>query len=214
MTSKVFTNSSHIVAIATSGRVYSYDAVNELNIKAKNFVDLVSGESFRKSDIVTIQNPQDPEVMARRDVSNFTHLQQVREESADARNSESSLRPNARTESVLKAIAEHKESEKASGVKRKSLEEMMQQKSLEREGYMGDVQRFLSLRPTISDVNPGEVITDGKASSALTSTSAERWLGNDARIASAEEIRSARYKILRQVRLGSAYLTYASMTFT
>ena len=42
ITNKVFTDSSHIVAIATSGNVYSYNAIDELNLKSKNFNDLIS----------------------------------------------------------------------------------------------------------------------------------------------------------------------------
>ena len=34
---KVFTESTHIVAVKTSGHVYCYQAVDELNIKAKNW---------------------------------------------------------------------------------------------------------------------------------------------------------------------------------
>ena len=55
ITYKVFTNSSFIVAIATSGNVYSMEAVNELNLKQKNMKDLIDDSSFKKSDIITIQ---------------------------------------------------------------------------------------------------------------------------------------------------------------
>lgn len=34
---KVFNENSHIVAIKTSGNVFSYEAVEQLNFKAKNF---------------------------------------------------------------------------------------------------------------------------------------------------------------------------------
>ena len=78
VTYKTFTNASHIVAVAVSGYVYSYDAVHELNIKCKNFKDLITGESFKKSDIVTIQNVNDKDQMAKRDVSNFVHLKKIR----------------------------------------------------------------------------------------------------------------------------------------
>ena len=35
--SQVFTESTHIVAVKTSGNVYCFQAVDELNIKAKNW---------------------------------------------------------------------------------------------------------------------------------------------------------------------------------
>ena len=57
--------------------VYSYDAVLELNIKAKSMLDLIDNTPFTKADIMTIQNPTDTEATRRRDISSFTHLQQV-----------------------------------------------------------------------------------------------------------------------------------------
>ena len=43
------------MAIATSGNVYSMEAVNELNLKQKNMKDLIDDSSFKKSNIITIQ---------------------------------------------------------------------------------------------------------------------------------------------------------------
>jgi peptidyl-prolyl cis-trans isomerase-like protein 2 len=37
VTYKVFTDSTKIAAIAVTGNVYAYDAIEELNIKAKNW---------------------------------------------------------------------------------------------------------------------------------------------------------------------------------
>ena len=76
MTCKVFTDNSHVVAVKTTGNVFAYEAVQELNIKPKNFTDLITGEAFTRKDIITLQDPHNPEEVARRDISNFTHLQQ------------------------------------------------------------------------------------------------------------------------------------------
>ncbi|KAH7307443.1 hypothetical protein KP509_22G058800 [Ceratopteris richardii] len=54
---KVFTEYTHIVAVKTTGNVYSYEAVKELNLKPKNWRDLLTDEPFSKEDIITIQNP-------------------------------------------------------------------------------------------------------------------------------------------------------------
>ena len=70
-TYKEFTDFSHIVAIKTSGEVYSWDAVQELNIKANNWNCLETGKPFKKSDIITIQDPKDP---TRRNVKQFHHI--------------------------------------------------------------------------------------------------------------------------------------------
>lgn len=68
---KVFNENSHIVAIRTTGNVFSYEAVEELNIKPKNFKDLLTDESFLRKDIITIQDPSDVE---KRNLSDFHHL--------------------------------------------------------------------------------------------------------------------------------------------
>eukprot|EP00474_Spongospora_subterranea_P005729 CRZ06187.1 hypothetical protein [Spongospora subterranea] len=54
---KQFTPNSHIVAIATSGNVFSYEAVQQLNLQMKVWTDLVTGEPFTRSDLITIQDP-------------------------------------------------------------------------------------------------------------------------------------------------------------
>ena len=48
---------THIVAIATTGNVYAADVVDELCVKAGVLEDLVTGEKFRKEDIITLQDP-------------------------------------------------------------------------------------------------------------------------------------------------------------
>ncbi|KAK7208322.1 cyclophilin-like domain-containing protein [Myxozyma melibiosi] len=57
VTFKVLTPNSHIVCIKTSGNVYSRETVDELNIKARNWSDLVTGEKFSAKDIITLQDP-------------------------------------------------------------------------------------------------------------------------------------------------------------
>lgn len=46
--------------------------MERLNIKAKNWQDLVSDEKFARSDIITLQDPQN---VASRDLSQFKYLQ-------------------------------------------------------------------------------------------------------------------------------------------
>jgi hypothetical protein len=52
---KVFTEHTHIVAVKATGNVYSWEAVEELNIKAKNWKDLLTDEPFTRKDILHIQ---------------------------------------------------------------------------------------------------------------------------------------------------------------
>lgn len=70
---KVFADSTHIVAIRHGGsaNVFAWDTVEKMNIKAKNWRDLVSDLEFTRADIITLQDPQN---MASRDLGRFKHL--------------------------------------------------------------------------------------------------------------------------------------------
>lgn len=57
ITFKIFTEHTHIVAIKTSGNVYEMDAINQLNIKTKNWKDLLTDQPFTRKDIITLQDP-------------------------------------------------------------------------------------------------------------------------------------------------------------
>ncbi|ONL94738.1 Peptidyl-prolyl cis-trans isomerase CYP65 [Zea mays] len=54
---KVFTEFTHIVAVKTTGNVFCYEAIQELNIKPKNWKELLTDEPFTRNDLITIQNP-------------------------------------------------------------------------------------------------------------------------------------------------------------
>ena len=72
VTYKPFTDNTHIIALKNSGNVFAWDTVERLNIRAKNWKDLVTDESFTRKDIITLQDPQH---LATRDLSNFKYLQ-------------------------------------------------------------------------------------------------------------------------------------------
>jgi peptidyl-prolyl cis-trans isomerase-like protein 2 len=75
---KVFTDNSVIVAIKTSGHVYSKEAVTKLNFGTKNLHDLISGEAFTRADVITLQDPNDNARV--RTIDKFVHQQQLKEE--------------------------------------------------------------------------------------------------------------------------------------
>ncbi|KAK9129688.1 hypothetical protein Sjap_010175 [Stephania japonica] len=71
---KVFTEFTHIVAVKTTGNVFCYEhmfvipcgralfltlvkAIKELNLKTKNWKELLTDDPFTKEDLITIQNP-------------------------------------------------------------------------------------------------------------------------------------------------------------
>jgi peptidyl-prolyl cis-trans isomerase-like protein 2 len=48
---------SHIVAIKSTGKVFCYEAVEQLNLKPKNWKELLTEEMFTHQDIITLQEP-------------------------------------------------------------------------------------------------------------------------------------------------------------
>ncbi|KAL0272613.1 UNVERIFIED_CONTAM: hypothetical protein PYX00_005516 [Menopon gallinae] len=68
---KPFTKQSHIAAIKTTGNVFSYEAVEELNIKTKNWKDLLTSEPFERKDIIIIQDPNN---ISKFNISDFYHV--------------------------------------------------------------------------------------------------------------------------------------------
>lgn len=68
---KQFTDKSHIVAIRTTGNVFSYEAVEQLNLKPKNWKELLTDEVFTRQDIVTLQ---DPNHLSKFNIANFHHV--------------------------------------------------------------------------------------------------------------------------------------------
>lgn len=68
---KTFTNSTSIVCIATTGNAMSMEAVDQLNIKTKNWKDLINDEPFERKDIITLQ---DARKLSKFNIALFHHV--------------------------------------------------------------------------------------------------------------------------------------------
>ena len=104
---KTFNENSRIVAIKTSGNVFSHEAIEELNLKSKNFKDLLTSEAFTRKDIITLQ---DPSQLEKFDISKFYHIKndlRVVDEDEEAAKKDPMFRirkANLETESTLKEL--------------------------------------------------------------------------------------------------------------
>eukprot|EP00891_Asterochloris_glomerata_P001498 jgi/Astpho2/1498/fgenesh1_pm.00026_%23_13_t len=76
MLHKVFTESTHIVAIKPSGNVYCWEAIQELNIKPRFMQDLLTDEKFTRKDIIHIQDPMN---LQARNLAKFDHVVKERQ---------------------------------------------------------------------------------------------------------------------------------------
>lgn len=92
VTYKVLTDNTHIVAIrhGSSANVFAWETVERLNIKAKLWQDLVSDEEFKRSDIITLADPQN---LASRNLTEFKYLKEG--EDAGIPKDESSINTSA-----------------------------------------------------------------------------------------------------------------------
>ncbi|KAG1665158.1 hypothetical protein FOA52_005539 [Chlamydomonas sp. UWO 241] len=89
---KVFTEHTHIVAVKPTGNVYCWEAVEELNIKSKNWKDLLTDEPFTRKDIIHLQDPLN---LTQRTIETFDHVVKemaVEEEEGEGGAGMSSLR--------------------------------------------------------------------------------------------------------------------------
>lgn len=68
---KVFTESTHIVAIRPTGNVFCFEAVEELNIKPRFWKDLLTDQTFSRKDIIHLQDPTN---LAKHNMSQFDHV--------------------------------------------------------------------------------------------------------------------------------------------
>lgn len=59
--------------------VYSFEAVEELNLKARNYVDLISGLKFRKDkDIIWLNDPENEQLNRKREEASYLAQQQLK----------------------------------------------------------------------------------------------------------------------------------------
>lgn len=68
---KQFSKSTHIAAIATTGNVFCMEAIEQLNIKNKNWKDLITDENFERKDIIVLQDPNN---LSKFNISSFHHI--------------------------------------------------------------------------------------------------------------------------------------------
>ncbi|XP_063719588.1 RING-type E3 ubiquitin-protein ligase PPIL2-like isoform X2 [Symsagittifera roscoffensis] len=171
ITYKVFTNSSFIVAIATSGNVYSMEAVNELNLKQKNMKDLIDDSSFKKSNIITIQDPNNVD---KYNINNFYFVKNAEEVDEGGKSNEDMLRNLNR--SAVNSTANHviAELDKSFSQKR----EEFAQKVLNEETPKNIVSGAVSKLDKKKDSQKGQLVdklnsahySTGRVAASLTST--------------------------------------------
>ena len=189
---KPFSNYTKIVAVIQNTRneanVYSWEAYHELNVKTKNYVDLVSGLKFNKSkDVIILQDPDPASSLAlSRDINNFKHIRTLRNEKA-SENDHSNIRLSVTASRIMDKVNKRKRDE----------EQKSKDKGIESE-IANDSKKK-------SKIYTNELIipvskTSGKVSGSFTSTSQSIHYTNEIREATDEEIKQSLFQVMRQSR--------------
>jgi peptidyl-prolyl cis-trans isomerase-like protein 2 len=200
VTFKVFNDNSRICCVRTSGHVYAYEAVAELNIKAKNWKDLMTDEPFKRADIIMLQDPIDEALKSRRDIANFSYLKQLRDDhtaSVAATPASAHIRATPGTARLFKEIEAGRETHRRDEAAAKEAAEAAALAAAEKEAP--DLAAIRRLRPTVEDLNPGSKQTSGAASWSMTSSSVAVATRTELRPATVDEIREARWRAARKV---------------
>ncbi|KAJ8602412.1 hypothetical protein CTAYLR_001201 [Chrysophaeum taylorii] len=195
VTHKVFTNYSKVAAVGTTGNTYAYEALKELCLKPNKLFDLLDGTPFARSDVIVVQDPDDPELSRRRDVSNLHHLKNHEQEAP-------SIRPLGEgAEKVLAAARENVERAQADrdAKRRKTAEDLADPARPENEGLTETFLRVRKLGARTDEVLEGSKLTSGKTSASLTSSAVGVATSNELREATDDELKAARWKILRSL---------------
>ncbi|KAJ8927440.1 hypothetical protein NQ314_020110 [Rhamnusium bicolor] len=104
---KPFTKSSHIATIATTGNIYLMEAIEQLNIKNRNWKDLITDKPFERKDIIVLQDPND---LSKFNISRFHHVKhnlrvETEEEIADKSDPQACLKSvNPETKYTLEEL--------------------------------------------------------------------------------------------------------------
>ena len=175
ITFKVFNENSQIVCIAKTGNVFSHEAVDELNLKANFFKDLLNDEVFAKKDIIYIQDPAN---LNKFNMSNFFYLKENLKWEAD----DSAERQNPNY--YLKSISAEAKS---------TMEELAKTYTAPSSSTSSENYSLSAFAPKADSVNAANYST-GRVAASFTSTVMEIVTSQEPAIIDENEIRWSRLR--------------------
>ncbi len=202
---KPFTNRTKVVAIRNNkneANVYSYEAYYELNIKAKNYLDLVSGHKFNKeTDVIILQDIENEEHCQLRDIQNFSHIREMRRENVRQQQCNQQSGNNVQYRVTAARIMEKLEKEKR---KRERAAEdrakKLMKSTLESNDEDNSDEEKIMISIYTDELSSSIHQTSGKASGSLTSTTMDITRENSARLATQDEIIDSQCEQLRNLK--------------
>ena len=200
---KPFTNRTKVVAIRQTppgkeANVYSYEAYHELNLKAKNNRDLISGLKFTKDDVIILQDPDNDKLNKLRDINNFHHTNAMREENAAKSSSSSNVKHSVTASRIMDKLGKVKRKrERAAEDQAKKLLKISDDKDKSASSSSSPKEHMnIYTDELITSMN----LTSGAASGSLTSTSMAIARENKARLATQDEIITSQCEQLKRLK--------------
>ncbi len=186
---KPFLNHTKIVAViqndGSNANVYSYEAVQELNFKPKSYLDLISGEKFnKKTDVITLQDPSNQELLKLRDINHFKHTNALRQQNQLDDGKNDGVRLSVTASRIIDKM------------KRKREQDEQKEKSKSSKDSKADNKKL----KIYTDELTGISMTSGKASGSFTSTAMNVTHDNDAREATDDEILQAQFAAMKKLK--------------
>ncbi|TQS35516.1 hypothetical protein Golomagni_04063 [Golovinomyces magnicellulatus] len=204
VTFKVFTDNTHIVAIkhGKEANVFAWETVERLNIKPKMWRDLVNDQEFGRSDIITLQDPQNLES---RDLSKFKFLKDgnvilTKEQEDEKEGKSTNLNVNA-LGSIGDKVFKAKEA-----LERARREREAKSNKIKGNNDVNPVKGIVNRTPQIQEkkiARSAAQYTTGKAAASFTSTSLTPETSGERALLSDEEymLRPKRVKNKGYVRI-------------
>lgn len=193
--SKPFMDHTKIVAILQPGHreanVISWQAYDELNVKAKNYEDLISGIKFdRTTDVLLLNDPNDDDLNRRRDINSFFHILHSRELKAKDTSTNACVNHSVTATRVMEQL------------KKERGQTLFQAESTSKGTGIDETTIVIDGNPHLilaADVT-GVQYSTGIVASSFTSTSSQLANENLQRGATSEEIILAQCHTLRKLR--------------
>lgn len=160
--------------------VYSYEALQELCFKTKNYEDLTTGRKFnKKDDVIILQDPENEELNKVRDINNFIHTSSLREENKATASND--VRLSVTASRILEKVKRKRDEDDA----KKKLDDKS--------------DSIKKHKVTIADLT-GVVMTSGQTSGSFTSSSMGLSNENVSREATNEEVLQSQFDTLRKMK--------------
>lgn len=182
---KPFSDRTKIVAVldrsANEAYVYSFEAYKELNVKAKNWLDLTTGKKFHpQKDVLILNDPEDEEYQKKRDIQSFWYITSGRSAVEKRQQQTSDVKHSVTATRIMEQI------QKEQAKKRK-----------EQESSSTATQLVAKKLKIYSHDVTGVKYTSGKAAGSLTSSAMDVASENITREASQEEILQAQFQVMK-----------------